>query len=448
MRRLLPMLSLCLAACGLGDRSAGVVSETTNGLAGAVVDGDGKAVAAARVAWRPTAFLPGEGPGTRSDTGTALTDDQGRFDLKGLPDGEYRVEIRGTGAAGGMAALKHALRAGARDTLGAVTLADPGEVVVRLAAGAAGTAGEVLIRAYGTDLRVTAGSGDTVVLAGLPAGEYDLRLTPAGAGQARDVPAVRVASGALTAVGVDPAQGTFQVTLPSAFALDSARVHAFLRESGALKTAAFDSVVRRRGDAITALILSGIKLDSLPASVGALDFLDSLWINACGITALPPALLGLDSLRSLNLSYNSGLAVPAGIQNLSALEHLDLSGLALGTVPAWVAALPALENLALRDNGLDSVPAALVADARLRQLWLSGNNLAALPDLFTAAHALEKLLLDGNRLTTLPPSLRQLGKLQVLHLRQNRLCDIPAETRTFIDAVPGKDDWTTSQTGC
>lgn len=462
-----PFLIL-LAACGLGDRNTGVVSETTNGLAGSVIDGEGGAAASARVAYRPADFLPGEGPKMRADTGTVLTDSAGRYVIKSLSPGEYFLDIRSED--GKAAAERHTLVPGAgEDTLPTRKLEAPGNLVLRFAAGASGP---VRIRIFGTDVDLIADARDTAVLRGLAAADYRLRVTQKEKALAVDIPSVPVASDAQTAVrDIDPVKGTFGVTPPSAFALDSALVHAFLSGSGALKSASFDSVVRRNGDAISAVILSGIPLDSIPASVGSLVFLDSLWLNACGIKNLPAAFYGLDSLESLNLSYNTGLVPSKDLFSMTSLVHLDLSGLSLASVdadianlvrlrdlrlngnpllrvPAEIIGLPALENLSLSDCQLDSVPRELIALTGLRQLFLSGNALTALPDAFSAAHALEKLVLDRNQLSALPASLTGLGRLQRIHLGQNRLCSLPAEIMSFIQSVPAIDSWVGSQTGC
>lgn len=464
---IIPCLVL-LGACGMGDRNTGVVSETTNGLAGTVIDGGGRAAAAARVAYRPADFLPGEGPKTRTDTGAVLTDSAGRYVMKSLLSGEYFLDIR---SADGMAAAdRHALVRGAGvDTLPPRKLEPPGNLVLRFAVG---VSGPVRVRIYGTDVDLKVDARDTAVLRGLAAADYRLRVTQIEKSLSVDIPSVPVGSDAQTAVAdIDPGKGTFGVTPPSGFALDSALVHAFLSASGALKSAAFDSVVRRNGDAISAVILSGIPLDSIPASVGSLVFLDSLWINACRVKSLPAAFYSLHSLKSLNLSYNGGLVPSKELFSMTSLVDLDLSGLFLASVdpdlaklvrlrdlrlngnpllrvPAEIVGLPALENLALSDCQLDSVPRELLARKGLKQLLLSGNALASLPDVFTAAHALEKLLLDRNQLSGLPASLTALGRLQRLHLGQNRLCSLPTEITTFIQSVPAIDAWAGSQTGC
>lgn len=439
----LPFL-LTLAACGLGDRQGGVVSETTNGLAGTVLEPGGGPAAAARVSWRPAAFLPGD-VSRHPDTGSVAADALGRYAVGALRPAEYLLEFRSP--SGRVAALRHVVTSRTRvDTLAPRSLAEPGELALTFASA---VTGRVRVRAYGTTLLVEGDARDTLRAPGLAALDHRLHVIQLD----RDIRAVfdsvPVAPGALTrADGVDPRVGTLQVTQPSRFARDSVRVHAFLERSGALKTASFDSVARRRGDSIPALILSGVALDSLPAAeLAALGFLDTLWLNACRLKSLPPALTALP-LTSLNLSYNSGLPVPAALFGMATLAHLDLSGLDLSALDLGMARLPALVNLSLRDGGLDSVPAALLANPRLRQLWLSGNRLASLPDAFTAGHALEKLLLDRNQLTALPASLRLLPRLQLIHLRENRLCTVPEETRTFIQSVPTRDAWETSQTGC
>jgi hypothetical protein len=455
-----------LAGCGLGDRQAGVVSETTNGLAGRAVDADGRGVAAARVSWRPAAFLPEEGSKARTDTGSVTSGADGTWRLEGLGPGDYLLSVRASD--GRVAALRRRVSLGSgTDSLPEAVVARAGRIVLRFAG--TGT-GSVRVKVYGTDLLLDVAAGDTAVLEGLGAEDYRVKVVQGG--KALDLPEVPVAAASLTVVeNVDPAQGTFQVTPPSQAALDSALVHAVLGKSGALRSAPFDSLVIRRGGALVGLRLSGIPLDSLPAAVGSLGFLDTLRINACRLKSLPDSLFTLARLKSLNLSYNSGLAVPVRLFGMASLTQLDLSGLDLPAVDPALSGLSALKELRLNNNplvkvpqavldhpgleilamnecGIDSLPASLLASTLRRQLHLTGNVLTTLPDVFTAGHALEKLTVDRNQLTALPASLRLLSRLQILHLGQNRLCDVPEETRTFLDTVPGTAGWAASQTGC
>lgn len=472
LRAVLPaglLAAVLLAGCGLGDRQAGVVSETTNGIAGRAVDAEGKGVASARVSWRPADFLPEAGPKARTDTGSLAAGADGAWRLQGLSPGDYLIAIRA--ADGKVAALRRRVTAGSgTDSLPDTKVDRAGRIVLRFVGAGTGTA---RVKIYGTDLLLDVAEGDTAVLEGLGAENYRLQVVQAG--KFLNLPAVPVAAASETLVDkVDPAQGTFQVTPPSQAALDSARVHAVLEKSGALKTAPFDSLVLRRGGAIVGLDLSGVPLDSLPASVGGLVFLDTLRINACRLKTLPDSLFSLSNLKALNLAYNSGLVIPARLYAMTSLAYLDLSGLELsamdpalsglaalqelrlnnnplGRVPEAVLALAgagALDVLSMTDCGIDSLPAALVASTRWRQLYFTGNALTSLPDAFTAGHALEKLLIDRNQLTALPASLRLLPRLQVLYLGQNRLCTVPEETRTFIGAVPLIDGWAATQTGC
>lgn len=63
-------------------------------------------------------------------------------------------------------------------------------------------------------------------------------------------------------------------------------------------------------DAITAVILSSIGLDSIPAMAGGLDFLDSLWLNDTGIKYPPRSLLPPDPVPFPSEPASIGARMP------------------------------------------------------------------------------------------------------------------------------------------
>ena len=136
---------------------------------------------------------------------------------------------------------------------------------------------------------------------------------------------------------------------------------------------------------VTALILNGNKLAGrLPAEIGDLDQLGTLWLQNNELTGAIPRQLGDLDLESLSL-YNNRLtgAIPRELGDLVNLTDLWLHNNRLtGAVPSTFGRLTQLEILALTGNaGLRGpLPEALTALTALLELSLENTALCAPTD--------------------------------------------------------------------
>ena len=108
--------------------------------------------------------------------------------------------------------------------------------------------------------------------------------------------------------------------------------------------------------------------------------------------------------------YEFGLtgAVPAKIGQLASLTTLYLNGNQLTSVPAEIGQLTALVRLDLCENQLTSVPAEIGQLTSLDSLSLWGNNLNGVPTVIGQLTSLKWLDLSGNRQSSEPAEIEQL----------------------------------------
>lgn len=194
----------------------------------------------------------------------------------------------------------------------------------------------------------------------------------------------------------------------------------------------------------------------LPAAIGELTELKSVFLADNNFSAIPGAFYTLEHLEIIDLSHNrftepipagfspanfpalkvlllwdnafSG-AIPEAFYQFAALENLDLSLNQLsGSISAQVGNLSRLKLLDASRNQLSGeIPAAFSACLDLEALILWDNSFSgAIPDVFGALPELKILDLSGNDLTgALPQNLP--ATLRKLAVRQNRLTGaIPA----------------------
>ena len=172
---------------------------------------------------------------------------------------------------------------------------------------------------------------------------------------------------------------------------------------------------------------------SIPAELGQLTNLSSLYLNRNELTGSIPAELGqLTNLRRLYLQNNELTgSIPAELGQLTNLNILALYDNELtGSIPAELGQLANLKELQIGDNEFTgSIPAELGQLANLRWLYLMGNELTgSIPAELGQLANLQSLLLHGNELTgSIPAELGQLTNLEELSLGYNGLTGrIPA----------------------
>ena len=186
---------------------------------------------------------------------------------------------------------------------------------------------------------------------------------------------------------------------------------------------------------VTELSLSENELSGqIPAELGNLSNLESLWLGYNQLSGDIPAELGsLANLGWLWLENNqlSG-EIPAELGNLANLVELNFSVNQLsGKIPAELGNLASLEWLWLWDNQLSGeIPVGLGNLANLERLWLNDNQLSGeIPAELGNLTSLGSLDLDGNQLSgEIPGYLGSLANLYTLALGDNQLSgEMPEE---------------------
>ncbi len=165
----------------------------------------------------------------------------------------------------------------------------------------------------------------------------------------------------------------------------------------------------------------------LPASIGDLTALETLWLESNSITSIPESIGNLSALEEFWLGWNSLTSVPESIGNLLNLRelHLGLMDTPLGSLPESFGNLINLEWLALGSSGLNSLPESFGNLSSVESCFLWGNNLTELPLGFGGMESLNYLSLDNNQLTTLPESFGDLDNLSRLFMENNQLVSLP-----------------------
>jgi Leucine-rich repeat (LRR) protein len=180
--------------------------------------------------------------------------------------------------------------------------------------------------------------------------------------------------------------------------------------------------------ALTTLWLGGDNISgSLPSTIGNLTNLTGLYIYLTNLSgAIPPEIGDMTSLYAVLLeSNNLSGAIPAEIGNLTNLYTLKLYDNNLsGSIPEQIGSMSNLGILDLNNNNLSgSIPAEIGNLANLRELSLWGNQFSgAIPSAIGNLGSLKKLYLNQNQLTgTIPDEIGGLVNLEVLSLGGNQI---------------------------
>lgn len=187
----------------------------------------------------------------------------------------------------------------------------------------------------------------------------------------------------------------------------------------------------------------GLKIDRyndpfegyLPAELGQLSELRSLYVTGKLHGTLPDALYNLPQLRELTLDAAYGGSTLKGqlsekLVQLQNLESFKVKGLLEGSLPQALGQLGNLREIYLYNNNLSGpLPASITNLSKLRSLTISSCGIeGGLPMDIGRLSALQSIDLDGNRLEgPLPESLGELTGLSGLYLANNRFSgEIPA----------------------
>ncbi|KAH7479695.1 hypothetical protein PRNP1_008514 [Phytophthora ramorum] len=163
--------------------------------------------------------------------------------------------------------------------------------------------------------------------------------------------------------------------------------------------------------------------------------LKTLALEKNGLTQLPEN-FGSDAassaawrqLTELYVRDNELTKLPAAIGELTNLESLYLEGNKLTSegFPGEIAQLSGkLAGLCLHRNLLTTFPVSLCQLFQLEELYLDDNALESLPEEFGLLQNLKELGILGNKLTSLPSSFKNLRQLEILHAERNQLVKLP-----------------------
>ena len=170
----------------------------------------------------------------------------------------------------------------------------------------------------------------------------------------------------------------------------------------------------------TELALHGKEITSLPAEIGSLTNLKTLYLYDNQLTSIPAELGNLTNLMYLDLAHNQLKIIPAELGNLTNLKQLYLDVNQLTGIPAELGNLANLTRLVLSCNQLTGIPAELGNLTNLRELYLHDNQLTGIPAELGNLTNLTELLLSSNQLTGIPAELGKLTNLRHLSLDDNK----------------------------
>jgi internalin A len=175
------------------------------------------------------------------------------------------------------------------------------------------------------------------------------------------------------------------------------------------------------------LVLSGLRLTSLPESLERLTSLRVLRLSGNQLRSLSEPLGQLTSLESLDLGTNHFTSLPESLGQLINLQSLNVSANQLATLPWSLGKLNRLKNLNVSGNQLRSLPEWLRQLINLQSLDVANNHLRKLPEWIGQLTDLRSLSVSGNRFTSLPPEIRELRLLNQLFLHANPALGLPVE---------------------
>ena len=148
-------------------------------------------------------------------------------------------------------------------------------------------------------------------------------------------------------------------TFSQDYVQDTLAVRAILDSNG-LYDVSVEDVSDSSGGRIIHIVFTGKDITSLPAEIGNLTNLTSLWLSTNELTSLPAEIGNLANLIDLVLDYNSLTSLPAEIGSLTNLTTLWLTFNQLTSLPAEIGNLANLIEIQLGANQLTSLPDSIV----------------------------------------------------------------------------------------
>ena len=199
-------------------------------------------------------------------------------------------------------------------------------------------------------------------------------------------------------------------------------------------------------------------LYELPAEIGTLQKLRTLWMWDNAVSELPDAFCGLSALEELHLGRNPLEELPEDFGKLSSLRSLDIGySYSFRRLPESMGALQALQKLDLSSTKVSTLPESFGALTQLRELNIQGTQLVPLPKVlqdlsglvslnlsslkgideqlmewpFAHYPLLEQLELVNLSLKQIPAAIFRLPLLKILGMHSNALTSIPEELSVF-----------------
>lgn len=172
---------------------------------------------------------------------------------------------------------------------------------------------------------------------------------------------------------------------------------------------------------LTSIDLANNSIQSLPAGVGALEWLVNLNMSHNKLSSVPPELFELPGLKKVDFSFNCLSSLPDNVGYAPELVHLSLNDNRFATLPPSLDQLGSLQVLEVNNNDLQELPR--LQARQLVKLTLNNNQLRQLPPM-RGLQQLQSLEVTKNQLSELP-SFEGLSKLTLLDVSFNRLSHIP-----------------------
>ena len=166
-------------------------------------------------------------------------------------------------------------------------------------------------------------------------------------------------------------------------------------------------------------------IKQVPAEMGGLSTLKSLWLDDNQLDTFPVVLCSLINLTELRLSSNQMPFVPQSISALKNLTTLALDNNKLTEFPVGILDLAFLEHLWIRQNLLTELPENIDVLEKLQTLSVSSNDIDVLPLCLASMATLKCIFANANKIRSIDDKLCLLGSLEKLNLANNRLEYIP-----------------------
>lgn len=166
-------------------------------------------------------------------------------------------------------------------------------------------------------------------------------------------------------------------------------------------------------------------IKQVPAEMGGLSTLKSLWLDDNQLDTFPVVLCSLINLTELRLSSNQMPFVPQSISALKNLTTLALDNNKLTEFPVGILDLTCLEHLWIRQNLLTELPENIDVLEKLQTLSVSSNDIDVLPLCLASMATLKCIFANANKIRSIDDKLCLLGSLEKLNLANNRLEYIP-----------------------